>query len=236
MDLLWVISIMSETRHGDTLVWVCIAILGLAVLFAQLLTVDHQPAQMPYNEWGPSTFFSAKTVSRNRPVSESVDQFEDTRPLPISSSVALFLEAIVQVESAGNPRCVGNAGERGLMQIRQGTWRETTSRLFSEPVPFDEAFNPELNRRVGKAYLASLQEFLLEHRAEWNADMRSLLAACYNGGPNRVLASKFSLQALPSSTQSYVDRVTSLHDFYLETAATRQAQLYANQQRIGSGS
>jgi len=235
MDLLWVISIMSEIRHGNTLVWVCITILGLSVLFAQVLTVDRQSARMQRNEWAPSTF-SAKTVSKNAPFSESVDHEDDTTPLPFSSSVALFLEAIVQVESAGNPRSVGNAGERGLMQIRLGTWRETTSQLFSEPVPFDEAFNPELNRRVGKAYLASLQEYLLDHRSEWNADMRSLLAACYNGGPNRVLASKFSLQALPSSTQSYVDRVTSLHDFYLETAATRQAQLYANQQRIGSGS
>ena len=226
---------MSETRHGETLIWACITILAVSVLCAQLVIAVGQPGRKQGNELAHSPS-SEKIIIKYIQVSENTDLFDDTEPVPFSSSVDLFLEAIVQVESAGNPECVGNAGERGLMQIKAGTWREASSRVFSKSLPFDEAFNPELNRRVGKAYLASLQEFLLAHRSEWKADMRSLLAACYNGGPNRVLAAGFSLEALPHSIQSYVDRVTSMHDFYLDSAITRPVQLYANQQWNGSGS
>src|ERR1051325_2975068 len=37
---------------------------------------------------------------------------------------AALVRAITAVESGGNPRAIGLAGERGLMQIKLSTWRE----------------------------------------------------------------------------------------------------------------
>ncbi|MCC5846622.1 MAG: lytic transglycosylase domain-containing protein [Verrucomicrobia bacterium] len=133
----------------------------------------------------------------------------------------LLVEAIVQIESAGNPTLVGGVGERGLMQIREGTWREVTRRHYGQAIPFDRAFEPELNRRVGRLYLGDLQAFLYRHRDEWSADMRSLLFAAYNAGPRRVKNGGFTLSTLPAQTQSYVRRASALHDWYLEKEETR---------------
>lgn len=127
----------------------------------------------------------------------------------------MFVEAIVQVESAGDPHCVGKSGERGLMQIKDGTWREMTTRLYAEPIDFSRAFEPELNREVGQAYLAHLERFLRSHRPAWRADMRTLLAASYNAGPNRVREADFDPRRLPPSTQDYARRVSALHDLFL---------------------
>ncbi len=140
---------------------------------------------------------------------------------------SLFVEAIVQVESSGNPRCVGKAGERGLMQLKSGTWRDMTEDLFAHTVSFDRAFEPELNRQVGQAYLAYLEEFLMKHRSEWRGDMRTLLAASYNAGPNRVKQTGFNPAHLPEVTKSYVERVTALHDLYLSQPVAVPGTAYA---------
>jgi hypothetical protein len=42
------------------------------------------------------------------------------------------------------------------------------------------------------------------------------LAASYNAGPNKVKERGFSPRHLSSGTQSYVERVKALHDFYLD--------------------
>ena len=121
---------------------------------------------------------------------------------------------LTYVESRGDARCVGQSGERGLMQIMCGTWRETTEMMFREPVSFDRAFEPGLNRRVGTAYLARLRDFLLRRRGCWSGDMRGLLAAAYNAGPGAVERAGFDLEGLSPATRSYVQRVLSLHDYY----------------------
>mgnify|MGYP001374313906 CR=1 FL=1 len=127
----------------------------------------------------------------------------------------LLVESVVQIESSGNPRTVGSHGERGLMQIKSGTWSDVTRRLFGSRVSFDRAFEGNLNRRVGAAYLADLQVFLANHRRYWKADERSLLLACYNAGPARVKAAGFDLRRLPAPTKDYVRRASALHDSYL---------------------
>jgi soluble lytic murein transglycosylase-like protein len=139
--------------------------------------------------------------------------------LDMNLATDLLVEAVVQIESQGNPRMVGGVGERGLMQIRGSTWEEVTRRHFGEAIPFDRAFEPELNRRVGRLYLGDLQVFLLRHRNEWQSDLRSLLLASYNAGPDRVRRSGFNLRALPPQVQSYVNRGCALHDWYLEEQA-----------------
>ena len=139
-------------------------------------------------------------------------------------NAARLVDAIIQIESNGEARKVGRHGERGLMQIKAGTWRDMTVRLFGQPLPFDQAFDPALNRRVGIAYLAFLQESILPRQTEWQADERSLLLAAYNAGPGRLRRSGFDLDRMPSQTQDYVERASALHDAYLgELAAVRTA-------------
>ena len=137
----------------------------------------------------------------------------------VEQNAALLVDAIIQIESNGDARMVGNHGERGLMQLKAGTWRDMTIRLFGRPLPFDRAFDPELNRRVGTAYLAFLQERILPRQAEWKSDERALLLAAYNAGPGRLARSDFDLARMPSQTRDYVERASALHDIYLEETA-----------------
>ena len=100
------------------------------------------------------------------------------------------------------------------MQIKAGTWRDMTIRLFGKPLPFDRAFEPALNRRIGTAYLAFLQERLLPRQAEWRADERALLLAAYNAGPGRLAESGFNLARMPAQTRDYVARVLAFSVIY----------------------
>lgn len=147
-----------------------------------------------------------------------------------------LVEAIVQVESAGNPRKVGMLGERGLMQIKPDTWRGTTRRLYGVALPFDQAFDPELNVRVGRAYLAELQKFLWANRDRWQSDERQLLLACYNVGPRRVAQARFDVRRLPAKVRDYVERATALHEMYLaERGPLVKALLEVSLAETGSG-
>lgn len=146
-----------------------------------------------------------------------------------------LVSAIIQVESGGNTRKVGRAGERGLMQIKRETWLGTTRGMYGKPVPFDRAFDESMNRRVGRGYLAELQSFLARHRSRWRSDERSLLLACYNAGPTRVMRAGFDLRRLPRSVRSYVERASALHDYYLEDHAPAVKALLATETGSGKG-
>ena len=144
--------------------------------------------------------------------------------LDAEQNAARLVDAIIQIESNGDARMVGRHGERGLMQLKSGTWRDMTTRLFGTPLSFDRAFEPDLNRRVGVAYLAFLQESILPRQAEWKSDERALLLAAYNAGPGRLRRSGFDLDRMPAQTQDYVERASALHDVYLgELAAALPA-------------
>jgi hypothetical protein len=207
---------MSDTRQSETLVWVCIGVCGVATCLAQLSHADR--TEPPVGAW-TWTFVGPPAPGLT---GEDEAMPVEEPPRPGEDPARLFVEAIVQVESAGNPDCVGNAGERGLMQIKSATWREITALLYTEPIDFERAFEPGLNREVGQAYLASLAEFLRVRQSAWQADMRTLLAACYNAGPTRVRDAGFDPGRLPPSTQDYVRRVTALHDLYMASPAERQ--------------
>ena len=148
--------------------------------------------------------------------------------LDAEQNASRLVDAIIQIESNGDAQKVGRHGERGLMQIKSGTWRDMTTRLFGTPISFDQAFDPALNRRVGIAYLAFLQESILPRQTEWKSDERSLLLAAYNAGPGRLRRSGFDLDRMPSQTQDYVDRAGALHDAYLgDVASVLRARLSA---------
>ena len=144
--------------------------------------------------------------------SESIAQDDAVDPLRVTE---LLVDAIIQVESGGNPKCVGRAGERGLMQIKRLTWKQMSRELFGSVIGFDYAFNPVINRKVGKAYLAHLHEMLIRYRSHWRSDERALLLAAYNAGPERVIQAGFDIRNLPQSTRVYIECATALHDYYL---------------------
>lgn len=127
----------------------------------------------------------------------------------------LLVESIVQIESQGNSRMVGSKGERGLMQIKAATWNEVAGRHFGGRISFNRAFEGDINRRVGSAYLSDLQTYLQRYRASWKADERSLLLACFNAGPDRVRQCGFDIRRLPASTRDYIARGSALHDSFL---------------------
>jgi len=153
-------------------------------------------------------------------------------PLTVEENASHLVEAIIQVESGGNARKIGRHGERGLMQIRSGTWKDMTTRLFGTPLPFEKAFDPALNRRVGTAYLAWLQEKILSRRNEWQTDERSLLLGAYNAGPGRLSQSGYSLAGMPRQTRDYVAHVSALHD----RSAGDQTRILAAPDRLSTDS
>ncbi len=139
-------------------------------------------------------------------------EYEEAWNLSLDLLGDLLVDAIIQIESGGHPRRVGAAGERGLMQIMPETWADMTSNMFGREIPFDRAFDPELNRQVGRHYLAFLQAFLRDNQDRWQSDERSLLLACYNGGLGRVEQAGFDVQRLPASVRDYVRRGSALHN------------------------
>jgi hypothetical protein len=151
--------------------------------------------------------------------------------IDLERATRLLVEAVVQIESHGDPKKVGGVGERGLMQIRESTWEEVTSRHYGKPIPFDRAFEPELNRQVGRLYLGDLQAFLYRNQPRWKSDLRSLLLASYNAGPDRVRKAGFDVEKLPAVVRSYAERGSNLHDWYLKQDAEKLKEMMADQQR-----
>jgi soluble lytic murein transglycosylase-like protein len=195
-------------------------LLGLITLSAQLFILSSRQA-------AAADYISYQAVGAGGPEVFSGRAFVDPK------RVADFLVvAVAQIESDGKARKVGRAGERGLMQIKRSTWKHVTRKLYGRALPFDHAFDPAINRRVGKAYLAELQAFLHAHKSRWRSDERSLLLACYNAGPTCVMAAGFNVKRVPASTRSYVERATALHEYYLAGDAARIRNLLLVQNRV----
>lgn len=116
---------------------------------------------------------------------------------------AAVVAAIIEAESSFRPRAVSSAGAAGLMQVIPGTWRAVNDRIkacsgrHSGECGPDCYFDPELNIRIGTAYIASLAR-------QYQGDLVLALAA-YNAGPAAVDRSG-GVPPFPE-TQAYVDRV-----------------------------
>ena len=101
-----------------------------------------------------------------------------------------WLRAVMEVESAGNPRAVSHAGAIGLMQIMPGTWAELRAlyRLGNDP------FDPRDNILAGTAYLRQMYD---------RFGSPGFLAA-YNAGPARYQEHLDTGRALPRETRNYL--------------------------------
>jgi soluble lytic murein transglycosylase-like protein len=105
-----------------------------------------------------------------------------------------FVRAVIQAESAFNPRARSPKGAMGLMQLMPSTAAE---------YQVNNAYDPAQNIRAGVAYLKSL---LMRFH-----DDVSLALAAYNAGPGAV--EKYGNTVPPyKETRSYVARIRSHSD------------------------
>jgi soluble lytic murein transglycosylase len=155
---------------------------------------------------------------------------EKCRPLAKHYGQATGLDpalvlAVIKAESAGDPKAVSRSGARGLMQLMGPTAREVAARLHVSLVSEDDLFQPELNVRLGTAYLAQMRRIF--------DDDPFLYVAAYNCGPGHVArlrrdhpgvsSADLIAQHAPAETRAYVPRVLRYWDeFREEPAATKR--------------
>jgi hypothetical protein len=101
-----------------------------------------------------------------------------------------WIQAVINVESGGNPTVVSSAGAMGLMQLMAQTWWELRHRHGLG----QDAFDPRDNILAGTAYLRELYD-------RYGAP--GFLAA-YHAGPGRYNDHLTSGRALPFETQAYL--------------------------------
>lgn len=99
-------------------------------------------------------------------------------------------QKIIQAESSGNPKAIGDGGQsRGLMQIKEATWKRHTKESYSR------AFEPELNKAVG---MAELKRIVRAYRAKGIEPNEGYIIFAYNTGTQiKHYLPRFSKGGLP---------------------------------------
>lgn len=124
-----------------------------------------------------------------------------------------FLAAVIREESAFNPVAVSSAGARGLMQLMPAVGSEWAGRLRMRDFTTDRLFEPEVNLRLGAAYLRALVDRFRFPEAA---------LAAYNAGPTRADrwsvpgdAPEAFVERIPiPETRLYVKRIATSARFY----------------------
>jgi soluble lytic murein transglycosylase-like protein len=102
-----------------------------------------------------------------------------------------LVRAVIQAESAFNPRARSVKGAMGLMQLMPGTAAE---------YGVDDPYDPAQNIRAGVAYLKKLL-------VQYSDDVKLALAA-YNAGPAAV--ARYGMTVPPyRETRQYVEKITN---------------------------
>lgn len=99
-------------------------------------------------------------------------------PIRVASPEPAFINAITRQESNFDPSAVSSADARGLMQLLPSTAALVARRIGVAYRLPDLTGNPEVNIRLGAAYL--------EQMLDRYAGALPLAAAAYNAGPGRV--------------------------------------------------
>ncbi|MCL2178778.1 MAG: transglycosylase SLT domain-containing protein [Proteobacteria bacterium] len=138
---------------------------------------------------------------------EEVEQATKDARLPNPN----LIQAVMREESACNPQALSWAGARGLLQLMPRTAQEVARKQGIKKLPAYKLMQPELNLKLGAAYLAELLE---------NFDQEPAYAiAAYNAGPNAVSRwqSRYKASILEEwiedipidETRNYIKRVLS---------------------------
>jgi hypothetical protein len=118
-----------------------------------------------------------------------------------------FVRAVIQAESAGDPKAVSKVGAQGLMQIMPATAKD---------LGLKNPFDPKENIAAGTKYLTQLEQ-------KYND--KALALAAYNWGPARVdsalrKAEKKGLgkglegiyEMLPAETKNYILKIAKIYN------------------------
>lgn len=139
-----------------------------------------------------------------RTISSSYDAIIQEHSL-LQNVRADLVRAVIQVESAFNPKALSPKGAMGLMQLMP-----STAARFGVL----NAFNPAENIRAGVSYLKQLL-----NRYQNNEE---LALAAYNAGPQAV--DKYHSQVPPyKETQDYVHRISAIRG---TTPRTTSSKIY----------
>ncbi|MFK5953902.1 MAG: transglycosylase SLT domain-containing protein [Desulfobacterium sp.] len=106
-----------------------------------------------------------------------------------------LIKAVIEVESAYNPRAISSKGARGLMQIMPFNFAD---------LKLIDPFEPSQNIMAGTRYLNQLLH-------QYKGNIKYALAA-YNAGPGNV--NKYNGIPPFQETQNYVQKVIALHHIY----------------------
>jgi soluble lytic murein transglycosylase len=134
--------------------------------------------------------------------------------------------AIMRAESLYKPDVISPVGARGLLQLMPYTARNL-ARLAGDKSDSPNALEPEVNIRLGSAYLARLKQ-------KFKGNL-PLAAAAYNAGPHRVegwlvnfghLETDEFIEHIPFlETRNYVKKVVRNHTFYRRLYAKDQSNV-----------
>ena len=134
-------------------------------------------------EQRPGVATTGRTISRATRFDALIEQYAAEHKLN-----PVLVRAVIEAESAFNPRAVSHVGAMGLMQLMPGTARD-----LGVVNPFD----PEDNIRGGTKYLRSLLD-------RFDDDVDLALAA-YNAGPGAV--EKYDGVPPYRETRNYVAKI-----------------------------
>ena len=146
------------------------------------------PAAQTYQVSRAGLFRTTRPVSRRAAQFEALIE-EHSAAHQVSPSL---VRAVIQAESAFNPRARSHKGAMGLMQLMPATATE-----FSVLDPYD----PRENNRAGVAYL---KRRLVKYSDE------SLAVAAYNAGPAAV--ARYGRVPPYRETRDYVDKIRRATD------------------------
>jgi soluble lytic murein transglycosylase len=104
--------------------------------------------------------------------------FRDMVEASKSGTPELFVYSIMRKESSFLPHALSGSDARGLLQLIPNTGLEVAKHL-GEPFFADELFDPEVNIRLGTAYLGGLLKRF--------ADQIALAAGAYNAGSHAMI-------------------------------------------------
>jgi len=132
---------------------------------------------------------------------------DDTPPAHIN------MRAIIQIESAGDPRAVSRAGCRGLCQISRATWDECCRRLGVNWSFDRDAFQPSENTIVGNFYMNTRIPEMLEYYGipDWYATR----IGAYNWGIGNLRAAwrRYGddwVAHAPKETRDYLNKYVAI--------------------------
>jgi len=107
-----------------------------------------------------------------------------------------WIRAVIQAESAFDPRATSRVGAMGLMQVMPATYAELRARYGFGL----DAYDPRDNVLAGTAYLRELYD---------RFGIAGALAA-YNAGPGRYQEHLDTGRTLPLETRNYVARIAEI--------------------------